>query len=214
MFNLPLDIVIRVCVLLPKQDLLSVMCCCKWSCENRDTIVLEWIKHTQHVGFFFKIPTVCDGILRAQNTFLLDEMFVRAAFIGRADIVRTCLAMGANCNHRGGEAIVLASRFGYTEIVDMLLESGVDIHARNDEALLCSIANGYDCIANRLIQSGASINSPAVFLGLKVHRQAWIYCVPDIEPWRNNTYPPPPKIKRKTLFDKLVSTVRALFWRT
>ena len=114
MLQLPLDMVISVCVALPKRDLLNVLCCCKSICESKDAIILEWIKHTKQVGVFFKLPVVCHGILVTHNMFLVNEMFVRAAFIGRTDIVKSCLAIGANVNHRAGEALVLAARFGYT----------------------------------------------------------------------------------------------------
>jgi hypothetical protein len=210
MSQLPLDMVISVCVALPKPDLLNVICCCKSICENKNAIILEWIKHTMQVGVLFKLSAVCHGILLTHNMLLINEMFVRAAFIGRTDIVKSCLAIGANVNHRAGEAVVLAARFGYTEIIEVLLESGVDVHAQDDEALMCSIAKGNHYITNRLIQSGASINSPAVARGFQLHSEMWCYRTPDIEPWHNNACPPP-EIKRKTLLDKFVSAVCKTF---
>lgn len=69
-----------------------------------------------HVGVLFKLSAVCHGILLTRNMHLINEMFVRAAFIGRTDIVKSCLEIGANYNHRAGDALVLAARFGYAEL--------------------------------------------------------------------------------------------------
>jgi hypothetical protein len=200
MVRLPLDILIFVCVALPKPDLLNVICCCKSICENKEAIILEWIKqHTKQVGVLFKLSAVCNGILNTHNMLLINEMFVRAALIGRTDIVKCCFAKGANVNHRGGEALVVSARFGYADIVDVLLESGVDVHAHNDEALMCSVAKGHHYITTRLIQCGASIKSPAVARGLQLQRELWSYRKPDIEPWHNNLCHP----KRESLLDKV-----------
>ena len=208
MLHLPLEMVISVCKELSKEDLLNVICSCKFMCENKNIIIFEWIKHTKQVGVFFKLPLVCDSILASRNITLVNEMFIYAAFIGRTDIVKSCLAIGADPNHRSGEALVLAARFGYMEIVELLLESGVDVHSKDDEALMCSIANDHDDIAKRLVQVGSIVNSPAIEKGFYLRRWMFYYGTCEIEPWHHNMFPPN---KPRTIIEKIVSVVCKLF---
>jgi hypothetical protein len=209
MHQLPMDMVINICKHITKSDLLNVLCCCKSICENRNIIIFDWIKHTTHVGVLFKLPSVCHYILASRNTFLINEVFVCAAFIGRTDIVKSCLNVEADVNYHVGDALVVAARFNYMETVELLLECGADVHTRNDEALLCSIAKGNHYVTHILIKHGASIMSPAVKSGLQLQDYMRQYAIHDIQPWLNNASPSK-HTKRTTLLGMLSQLFSAI----
>ena len=189
LLKLPMDMVLTICMHLPKPDLMNVTVCCKALYEKRDVLILMWIKHTLHVGVLFKLDSICRGILESRNMHLVNEMFIHAAFIGRTDVVRLCLGAGADVDFNG-DALVVAARFNYLEILEMLLESGADVHVRQDEALMCSIAKGNRDASDLLTKHGATNMFAAAERGLQLRRQMRHKAIQDIQPWLHNAAPP------------------------